>query len=206
MGLLDEIKPTAGNESRNGYFPPVDANYTVRIERCKTTQDGNAFIVELEVLESDTDQAEAGEFKDWFRSTVAQPGKGWQRERAAQEILTFLTAAAGFDPDKPAERERFFEQHKHGGALYDAAITANALDSVVLKLRTNVKKTKATKDKPNGGEFTSHIWQPAKDAPKKEPAPPPADPCAGWERDPSGLYALDPVARVWCHVATGQPA
>lgn len=211
MGILDDIKTTAGNESRNGYFPDKDSNYKVRVELCKTTTDGNAFIVEMEVLESDNPEVEVGEFKDWFRSTVAQPGKAWQRDRAAKEILTFLTAASGYDPDKAVEREAFFNLHAHGGKLMDAAIKSNALDGALLNVRTSVKKTKPSPTKPEGGTFTNLLWSPCKDALKSAPAapaaappPPAADPYAGMPRDPSGTLAWNGTA--WIVMATGLAA
>jgi hypothetical protein len=206
--ILDEIKTgDIGNNTRNGFFDPVEANYKVRIEMCKnkpaTDNSGPAFIAELEVLESDNPNIEPGDYKDWYRGVDGKTGI--QRKMAAKDLVTFLCAAAGFDPDVAGDKERFFNAHGNGSKLLAAAGDDNALDGALLNLRTYTKKTKA------GGDFTVHCWSPCKDAPAKSiPADPPAgvnraaDPYEGMQRDESGTLAWNGEA--WIVMATGEAA
>lgn len=198
--IFDDIRPVVGNNTRNGFFPCIEATYKVRIEQSKikppTDNSGEAFIVELEVLESSTSDVTVGEFKDWYRGLDVT--NKIQRKMMQKDLATFLCAAAGFDPDKSEERAEFDAKYPDLNKLVKEA-GDNSLESRELCLRTYPKKTKA------GSDFTVHCWSPGGERFQRVPysaavldtSLPAPDPRAGWERSPDGYYAFDPSKQEW---------
>lgn len=192
---------TPGNDSRNGYFPPVAATYRVALESAKHNDGsgptGNkAFIFEFKILESSNPELEPGAFRDRYQSLSGTEFKG-AAPKQKQELTTVLCALMGFDPDTSAGQAAFKAAHPNLNTLAKA-VAAGDHNGREMILTTTVKKTK------KGEDFTIHSWAPVSGqaAPAQAPTPPPppapaANPRAGWQVDPSGHYLLNPATNAW---------
>lgn len=197
MSIIDDINSAPMGDTGGQYLPPKFLG-KVRVESVqeyKTRTKGDAFIAELEVVESNLPEVAVGGVYSWFQK---------MNESAPREIKNFLAACKGFDPYAPGAADAFSRAFpkKELAELYAAAVgEGNALGDTVLSVETYGKKTKAKTD------FTVHRFTPAEQpaAGTKPTAPPPAaDPYAGMQRDESGTLAWNGTA--WIVMATGEKA
>ena len=146
MGIWDRLK-TAEVFEKGQYLPP-GGKYLVEIKKVlekDTRSSGKAFIVELEIVESNHPDVKVGSKYSWFQSMrdldVAMPA-----------IKEWLAAVSGINP-----RDRVRVKNELDGkivAVIEAAIEDNVLEGERVWCETFSKKTKKNLD------FTCHVWSP----------------------------------------------
>lgn len=120
MGIFDKIVP--GNESRTPMFPVAVGQYKAVVESFKFL-DGSgakgtkAVVVDFVVKESTHPDVGVDEFRSKFFSLNGNEFPGAILTQA-RELLTFLVAAMGYDPDDAAAVEAFRKAYPDAEALY----------------------------------------------------------------------------------------
>jgi len=211
--ILDDIKPApVGNDDRDPPFPEAVAEYRLALESVRFL-DGTgqtrtrAFIPLFRVLTSSIPEVQPEAFHCKYFSMAGTEFPN-AIETQMKEIMTFLCALSGFDPDTAEGKAGFSKAHPDQRALV-RAVAAGGMNERELLLRTTLKKKGARAKTP--GMWTVHSWSPAEGAPAPAAATPPAPrpagptPCpADWKRDETGTYAWSGTA--WHVAATGAVA
>ncbi len=200
MSIFDDIVP--GNDSRTPNLPEGVGSYKVRIETLsykdgRTNPSGReGVVVEFKIVESNNP---AAEIDDFYSCYFGLDGRLFPKHPEIQrkELLTFLVATMGYDPDKPEEVKAFRAAHKDAEKLYKQPDVALGR---IVAIESTTKVT-GPRSKTPGKTVSVLSFYPA-----GEKAEAPTGAPAEWQRSPDGIYALNPSTNAWHVAATGLPA
>ena len=209
MSIFDDTVP--GNESRTPNLPDGEGTYTVQIETLRYN-DGKTnpsrregVVVEFKIAKSSREDVEAGDFYSTYFGLDGRQFPG-HPELQRKELLTFIVASMGFNPDKASDHTAFRAAHKDVDSLFMSPKEI-LTRSVVIE---SSKKICGPKSKTPGKVVWILSFYPAAQDPVRvaneamqgylSRAPP------SWERSPDGAYALNPATNAWHDVETGKPA
>lgn len=153
MGIFDKITE-AQSTTQGVYFLP--GNYLVRIKKCKaitTREQGGAFVVEFEILESTNPKRPVGSSCDYMQCVEKhQPALG--------NVKAFVAAASYLRPDDPSINQQGHPNCITPQVMDFVCSDANPLAGRVLPMECVPTMTRGTASKPSR-EIHVCRWAPA---------------------------------------------
>lgn len=142
MGKWSKVNNAKAAGDKKPWLPP--GQFKVRIDKCKDVDgyEGDIFfVIEFEVLESSTDEVEAGK----MYSQVIK----WNQNMGPINVKRFLLCANGLDPEDPENDDEVDED-----AVEFVLSDEQPLQGVIMEVQTDLIETK------KNTEFTKHTWFP----------------------------------------------
>jgi hypothetical protein len=137
--------------TESGSYLPAGYRFKLKIQKCQLIHPRTgvpAFVVDFEVLESNSVDVKVGEVKNWYQ-------KSGDSFDAA--VLEFLAAAFGFNINIPEQKLVVEKELAPASPQYAEAAVGpqQILTGKVVSVETQKRDTRAGKD------FTKHNWTPA---------------------------------------------
>lgn len=150
MGVWDGIEDAEtferGNYIKGGFIGIVEVKKTLVKQ---TRASGPAFIVEMEVIETNMEEHPVGQKVTWFQKLT-------DKDVAFPSVAEWAAAVGGIDPtDKKAVKEDVSPVLKEAMDQATESPTNNDFTGQRVRLQTAQVKTK------NDRDFTRHTWMPA---------------------------------------------
>lgn len=127
---------------------------------------GKSFIAKFAVVESNNPDTPVGVTRSW----IVKLDKAATKAQAMGDIKSLMFALSGVDPRQVKSPELDPGAHEQATKLFKASIDETYAKTIGVdprllvgrrvRLEATTVKTKATADRPNGGEFTRHSWTP----------------------------------------------
>lgn len=137
--------------TESGSYLPAGYRFKLKIVKAQLVHPRSgipAFVVDFEVLESNSVDVKVGEVKNWYQ-------KSGDSFDAA--VLGFLAATFGFNINVPEQKVKMETELKPQATQYaEAAVgPAQILTGRIVGVETQKRDTRS------GGDFTRHNWYPA---------------------------------------------